>query len=607
MAYLRLYLFHDRFISLTYGLPLLLCLWHRDKRLLWSMVVAFLGISAYKAFVVLPDPDPNDFAELTQWLMQVVNTLVIGTTVHVILVFTDQLRDKNLELAARQEAIVRQNEELQAQSEELAQQNEEIQQQSEELSRQNEELHQQSQLLTSQNEELEQQAHTLQTTSEDLQSVNLELHHREGMLERILSSLSEVRGEREIIERVCQTLLGLMGPSAAAAVVAERAANELIVHAAAGGEKMTQQRWPLGGSFAALIMERNQTAFVDDLAARPDLRVIGPRNEAWRSVIATPLRLANQTLGVVSVYSRQPQNWTKQHFRIIEWVATQCAVALAAVRFREELRLALKQKADALAQLEHAREALTRTNAELETQVRERTAKLREMVDDLEHFSYTITHDMRAPLRAMQGFAGILAELCGGCLDGEKKDCLERITVSARRMDRLITDALTYGRTLSQDIPLAAVDTGALLRGILSSYPDFQPPKAEIKVTGPLPSVLGNEAALTQSFSNLLSNAVKFVDPNTTPRVHIWAESSDGIARLCFADNGIGIPLKAQERIFDMFQRGGGNYEGNGVGLALVRKVVTRMGGRVGVQSEPGKGSLFWLELKTAGQPTTRL
>jgi signal transduction histidine kinase len=627
MAWLRLYVFWDRFIALTYGLPLLLCLWHRDRVLLWSMVAAFLAISAGKAFLVLPVVRPDDFSRLTHWLMQVTNMVVIGLTVHIIIRYTNRLRERNAELAAQKEEIARQNDELQAQSEELAQQNEEIQQQTEELSRQNEELQQQGELLANQNEELRNQARELQSTSQELQVANTELHHREGMLERILTSLGEVKGEREIIDRICQTLLGLMGDSAAGAVVAERAANELVVHAHAGGGQPTGQRWPLAGSFAALVIERNQTAFVDDLAARPDIRVIQPDKETWRSVIGTPLRIGNQIMGVVSVYSRQPQNWTTQHFRIIEWVATQCAVALSAVRLHEALRVAFKQKAEATEQLEAARDALARNNVDLERLVQERTGKLREMVEELEHFSYTITHDMRAPLRAMQGFAGILTELCGDCMNNDKMECLSRITTSAHRMDRLITDALSYGKTLRQEVQLEVVDTEALLKGILSTYPDFQPPKTDIRVKGALPAVLGNEAALTQCFSNLLSNAVKFVGPGTTPRINIWAEAvaqppasslQDGATRpgqveglsqrgtanhsvrFWFEDNGIGIPVQAQQKIFQMFQRATTGYDGTGVGLALVRKVVERMGGRVGVESEPGKGSRFWLELKMA-------
>jgi signal transduction histidine kinase len=247
------------------------------------------------------------------------------------------------------------------------------------------------------------------------------------------------------------------------------------------------------------------------------------------------------------------------------------------------------------------RDELARANADLERKVLERTARLRETIGELEHFSYTLVHDMRAPLRAMQGFAELLMLECETCLKPGHKDYLHRIATSADRMDHLIIDALDYTKAMQQDIPVHPVDVDALLRGILKSYPDFQPPNAQIEISGPIPAVIGNEAALTQCFSNLLGNAIKFVKPNTVPKVHIWAEKrNDALVRLWFEDQGIGIPRRFHERIFDMFQQVNKEKTGTGIGLALVRKITEQMGGRVGVESEPGQGSRFWLELKPA-------
>ncbi len=116
---------------------------------------------------------------------------------------------------------------------------------------------------------------------------------------------------------------------------------------------------------------------------------------------------------------------------------------------------------------------------------------------------------------------------------------------------------------------------------------------------------MGNEAGLTQCFSNLLNNAVKFMPPGRIPEIRIWAEQQGEWVRLCIADNGIGIPTSMLPCVFDMFSRGHHNYEGTGIGLALVRKVVQRMGGKVGVDSEEGKGSCFWLDLKPGLLVTT--
>jgi PAS domain S-box-containing protein len=237
--------------------------------------------------------------------------------------------------------------------------------------------------------------------------------------------------------------------------------------------------------------------------------------------------------------------------------------------------------------------------AELERLVAERTARLQEMVSELEHFSYTITHDLKAPLRAMRGFAEIASMVAGDSVSKEAKDALGRITTSAERMDALITDALDYSRSVRQELPLTDVDTGGLLRGMLDSYPELQPSKAHVQVEGKLPVVLGNQAGLTQCFSNLLGNAVKFVRPGEKPEIRVWAEEREGWARIWVEDKGIGISKEMLPRVFDMFSRGSKGYEGTGVGLALVRKVTQRMGGRAGVESEEGKGSRFWLQVKS--------
>ena len=231
----------------------------------------------------------------------------------------------------------------------------------------------------------------------------------------------------------------------------------------------------------------------------------------------------------------------------------------------------------------------------------ERTARLQELVAELEHFSYTITHDLKAPLRAMRGFAQMAGDSCG---ESDAKPLLEKIASAAERMDRLIEDALSYSRTVGQELPLEDVDTAALLKGILESYPQFENSKADIAFQEPLPVVVGNKAALTQCFSNLLWNAVKFVRPGQKPEIRIWASevpTSDGSpdwVRIWVEDNGVGICKEMLPRVFEMFSVGSKDREGTGIGLALVRKVVQRMGGRVGVESEPGKGSRFWFELK---------
>jgi len=164
-------------------------------------------------------------------------------------------------------------------------------------------------------------------------------------------------------------------------------------------------------------------------------------------------------------------------------------------------------------------------------------------------------------------------------------------------MDCLILDVLALSRLAGADVKLEPVNLEHLLQRVLDSSATFQPPLAEIHVESPLPTVIGNVVALTQCISNLLSNAVKFVAPAVVPGVDIWAEQKDCFVRLWLVDNGIGIAPQHQAKVFDLFQRVGSQYEGTGLGLAIVRRAVLRMGGKVGVESELGKGSRFWIEL----------
>jgi PAS domain S-box-containing protein len=245
-----------------------------------------------------------------------------------------------------------------------------------------------------------------------------------------------------------------------------------------------------------------------------------------------------------------------------------------------------------------AEDVLARDKQELERLVAERTAKLQELVGELEHFSYSITHDMRAPLRAMMAFAQVLEEMVADAANQEQQDFVRRIGLAARRMDLLITDALSYSKAVRSELPLEPVDVGRLLRGMVDTYPELQSARRGISVDRDLPLVMANEAGLTQCFSNLLANAVKFVKPGDTPEIQVRAEQFDGWVRLWVEDRGVGISKAMLPRVFDMFSRGASAQAGTGIGLALVRKVVSRMGGRVGVESEEGEGSRFWVELK---------
>jgi signal transduction histidine kinase len=247
-------------------------------------------------------------------------------------------------------------------------------------------------------------------------------------------------------------------------------------------------------------------------------------------------------------------------------------------------------------------EALLESRARhLEALVRERTTRLQEAVIELEHFSYTLAHDLRAPLRIMIGFGELMLQE-SPVLSATHQQYVGRISTAAHRMDLLIRDALDYNKLVRQNFALEPIDPGTLLQQLVDTYPEFHEARTHISLSGPFPLVLGNSALLTQCFSNLLGNALKFIEPKRTPRVRLSAEDLGERVRIWIEDNGIGIPEDCVDRIFEMFHRLNPEFEGTGIGLALVKKAAHRMRGSVGVVSHLGHGSRFWIELDKAEQ-----
>lgn len=249
----------------------------------------------------------------------------------------------------------------------------------------------------------------------------------------------------------------------------------------------------------------------------------------------------------------------------------------------------------------NAKDEIARHALQLEQLVKERTSELRKTIHELEGFSYSVSHDMRAPLRAMQSFAQFLVEEYSDKLDEQGVKYLTQIMRSAVRLDHLIQDVLSYTKILHAKLPMDKVDLDRLVRDIVETFPNGQPIKPEIRIRGTLPQVMGNQALLAQCVSNLLNNGAKFVSPGTTPRLEVSAEEIEGgLVRVWFRDNGIGVAPENHERIFRLFERihPSTEYEGTGIGLTIVRKAIDRMGAQVGFKSKLGQGSNFWILLQ---------
>ncbi len=270
---------------------------------------------------------------------------------------------------------------------------------------------------------------------------------------------------------------------------------------------------------------------------------------------------------------------------------------------QDELQHLRDYTARLIHKLEDKVEEVSRLNDTLEQRIAEATADLREANTELEAFVNSATHDLRAPLRAIEGFSAILLESEADASPEERRRLLERVAKSAAHMQQLIQDLLDYSRIKQRDIKLAAVDLHAVTKDACERISaEIAAAHAKIETAPGLPQVLGFGPVLTHAVANLVSNAIKFVPPGVQPQVAIGAESVDHKVRLTVRDNGIGIAAEDESRIFQVFERvhDSAQYPGTGIGLALVKRAVEKMGGELGFTSEPGVGSTFWIELPHA-------
>jgi PAS domain S-box-containing protein len=240
---------------------------------------------------------------------------------------------------------------------------------------------------------------------------------------------------------------------------------------------------------------------------------------------------------------------------------------------------------------------LRRHSEELELRVRERD----ESNAELESFAYSVSHDLRAPLRAISGFADALREECEEQLDSHGKDYLTEITDAAARMNTLVQDLLEYSRVSRIRMGLASVSLLSAINDAMRQLAEIPQGAVNVDMPDDL-RVFAHQQVLTQVISNLLSNALKFQKNNLRPEIWITAEKRNGSVRLQIRDNGIGIAPQHQERIWNVFERlhDRETYTGTGIGLAIVKRAMTRMNGTCGVASKPGEGSTFWIELPKA-------
>lgn len=415
---------------------------------------------------------------------------------------------------------------------------------------------------------------------------NRELAALYRVSELTLTSASPEEAYADILEEVSR----MMGVGTVLLEQLDRASDRLAVVAAHGDSDVAVAlpEVPLHQTPSGAAVQTGRPVVDTDPRARRDLLHDAVRGMEPRFWASFPLSAAGAVSGTLTLVDRVPREvddrWTK--------LGVSLAATLSAYMERME-----------------AEEALRESDA----RHRALATQLRQANQELESFAYSVSHDLRAPLRTMQGFAHALLQNYGDALPEEARDYARRIIFSGRQSERLISDLLAYSRLSFEKLEVKPVELSTVLDQALESLQaGVDEAGARVDVQRGLPTVLGSQTALLQVVTNLLSNGIKFVPAGRRPEVRVHAEERGEYVRLWVEDNGVGIPTGQEERIFRVFERldHGGEQPGTGIGLAIVRRGMERIGGRCGVERLPKGGSAFWIEVlkerRKARRPWTR-
>ena len=349
------------------------------------------------------------------------------------------------------------------------------------------------------------------------------------------------------------------------------------------GEALQPATLPLERFSSAETLRRGVLRYIEDVAdmeARPPV-LDEIAADGVRALLSVPLLVEGAAIGELNIGAGAPRAYGPEDRDIAVELATPLAIAIQQARLREEL----------------ARQTVT-----LERRVAERTAELEAATSELEAFTNAVSEDFRAPIRHIGGFADVMLDEYGPRLDAPGRHYLERIRGGAKSLATLVEDLLRLARVGAQDPLRSPTSLDAVVeeaRAELAAETDGRSIEWQVEA---LPMVDGDPALLRLAIRNLLSNAVKFTGPRDQATIRVFAVQADGQAGLAVADNGVGFGMSHADRLFGVFERlhHREDFEGNGVGLAIVRQIARKHGGRVWAESEPDRGATFYL---TLGEP----
>lgn len=338
----------------------------------------------------------------------------------------------------------------------------------------------------------------------------------------------------------------------------------------------------------------NRTA--EELASNQKLsRMLGDTSKTSASIIIAPLSLGGENIGAISVQSYTVQAYNEQHTDLLMGAAYQIAIAIENSRLYDSLQAELQTR-------KQAEREIMQLNAELERRVEQRTAQLALVNHELETFAYSISHDLRAPLRTIDGFSRMLLETNADRLDEQGAHYLARIRHAAQRTGDMIDGLLTLSRVTRYELKPQAVDLGEMARSIVESLAETSPERRYRLDVQPGLTAIGDSRLLRIMLENLLSNAWKYTLHQPEPHIRVGSTHDDqrGTVVYFVQDNGAGFDPAYAGKLFDVFQRlhSDSEFPGTGVGLATVRRIVVRHGGDIWATSQVGQGATFYFTLQ---------
>lgn len=365
-------------------------------------------------------------------------------------------------------------------------------------------------------------------------------------------------------------------PCARASIVVfdyEADEGEILGAVAQGASKLTPgQRYPIEAFHVTERLRQGHAEVVNDLPAVEPTPVLQRlQDEGIRSYISLPMLLDGRLIGLINLGDEERHVFTEDYQDLMREVTDQVAIAIRQARLLERVR--------------HQAEVL-------EQRVAERTA-------ELESFTYSVSHDLRSPLRAIDGFSRLLDQEYGDMLDDEGERLLYVIRTSASRMGQLIDDLLALSRLGRQDIRTVPIDMEDLAHRVVEELLRVHDAEADTIDIQPLPEATGDPAMVRTILTNLLSNSLKFSREAEAPRIVVGAHEQEGTPVYYVRDNGVGFDMAYADKLFGVFQRLHDDeaFEGTGVGLAIVHRAIARLGGSIWAESTVGEGTTFYFAL----------